>query len=77
MAGYGDKINKLQMALNMQGRQISVSKRVFFSRNYQRLITAYKVKERDPDTGKNRELLKSYSAVEVMKLLAKLYTGGE
>lgn len=67
MANYSRTIEKLCMALNIQGREVSVEKKVFFSIVYQKLMTVWKIKE-------GRELLlKTYSAVEAVKFLAALY----
>ena len=45
MASLSQTIEKLCMALNLAGREITVEKKVFFSIKYQKLVTVWKVKE--------------------------------
>ena len=67
MASTSQTIERLCMALNRAGREISVEKKVFFSIRYQRLMTVWQIRE-----GREK-LLKTYSAVEALKFLAAMW----
>ena len=67
MASMSQTIERLRMALNRAGRDISVEKKVFYSIVYKKLVTMWKIKE-------GRELLlKTYKAAEAVKYLAALW----
>ena len=67
MASMSQTIERLCMALNRAGREISVEKKVFYSIVYGKLVTMWKIKE-------GRELLlKTYKAAEAVKFLAALW----
>lgn len=73
MAGLGRTAEKLLTALNRAGADITLDKRVFFSRSYGRILTKYIVRERDAQSGKRVRLLESYRLKEVVTLLAERY----
>ena len=70
MKNYRRTIAKLQKALLLQGRQIRMSTRQFYSEEQNRLIDFYTLTE-----GKN-DVLKTASLPEVMKFLAAEYQKG-
>lgn len=67
MSGMMSTARRLQQALIMRGRNISVNSRQFYSIKYERIITCYKVKE------DNKLLLKTYSAAALVQELAAMY----
>lgn len=67
MSGLKTTAQRLQMALNMQGRNICVTSRAFYSTKYGKIVTCWKIKE------KNKLLMKTYSIAAVVQELAKLY----
>ena len=73
-------VNKLQTALIAKGRYITVNQKQFYSDDIERVVTLYEVKETIVDengaNAKTIKVLKSYSLVEVVKTLAKIYGGG-
>ena len=73
MSGMNKIVNRLQMALQMRGRPVTIDRRTFYSRNYQRMLTKYTVKRRDPDTGKILDRLETYKLSAVVQYLAELY----
>ena len=73
MAGLNKTADKLLIALNRNGADVTLDRRVFFSRRYGRMLTKYIVRERDAATGRRTRLLESYKLSEVVKLLAERY----
>lgn len=67
MANLSQTIEKLCMALNRAGREISVEKKVFYSIVYEKLVTVWKVKEG------RVVLLKTYKAAEALQFLAAIW----
>lgn len=67
MAGRGQTIERLCMALNRTGRDVSVEKKVFYSIVYQKLVTVWKIREG------REQLLKTYSSAEAVKFLAGMW----
>lgn len=67
MSGMMSTARRLQQALIMKGRNISINSRQFYSIKYERLVTCYKVKE------DNKLLLKTYSAATLVQELAAMY----
>lgn len=63
----------LRQALCIAGRPVTIDRRTFYSRVYQRMLTKYTVKLRDPDTGKITERLETYKLSEVIRYLAERY----
>ena len=68
---------KLQKALLMQGRKIKINQMQAYSPKAEKMITKYVVIESKEVKGriKNKNLLETYSMVDVVKLLASLYRG--
>lgn len=66
-------VNRLLLALNAAGAEISLEKRTFWSRTYHKVLTKYTVKERDEETGRHEKLLATYRLSEVVLLLAERY----
>lgn len=73
MPGLNKTAEKLLTALCHSGADVTLDRRVFFSRKYHRVMTKYIVKERDAETGRRTRLLETYKLGEVVKLLAKRY----
>lgn len=73
MAGLSKTADRLLTALGRCGAQVTLDRRVFYSRKYGRVMTKYIVKERDAATGKRARLLETYKLSEVVKLLAARY----
>ena len=71
MANMNELINKLQLALKQVGVETEIKRRSFYSQKYKKFVTAWKVKERT-DEG-NKLLVKAYSSVAVVKVLAARY----
>ena len=69
MPNKGAMINKLQMALASKGVQVTVNKKQFFSIVYEKVMTVYKIEERDRD-GNKKLLIKTYKQAEVVQALA-------
>lgn len=67
MSGMMSTARRLQQALIMKGRNISINSRQFYSIKYERLVTCYKVKE------DNKLLLKTYSTATLVQELAAMY----
>lgn len=66
MANKHQLAQRLQLALNMQGLDVSLTEKTFYSIKYQRVMTKYKLK-------RGRELiLSTYSLVEVIKAMAAM-----
>ena len=73
MAGMNQLANRLLLALNQAGVDISLEKRTFWSRAYHKVLTKYTVRERDEETGRREKLLATYRLSEVVLLLAERY----
>lgn len=67
MSGLKTTAQRLQTALIMRGRNVSINARQFYSIKYEKIITCYKVKE------DNKLVLKTYSLAELVQELAKMY----
>lgn len=74
MAGLNKTADKLLVALCRGGTEMTLDKRVFFSRVYGRMMTKYIVRERDAGTGRRVRLLETYKLSEVVKLLSERYS---
>lgn len=70
MANLGQLINKLQLALAMKNVEVTVNKKQFYSIKYEKVVTVYKIEERDPVSGKKRLLIKTYKQADAVKALA-------
>lgn len=67
MSGLKTTAQRLQTALIMSGRNVSINARQFYSTKYQKIITCYKVKE------DNKLVVKTYSLAALVQELAKMY----
>ena len=77
MKNYFPIIKKLQNALNINGRKVTISSKQFYSDDQQSLVTIYTIGERilDPVSGKKRnlELYSSSSQVYILLYLRDMW----
>ena len=79
MAKLKSIANKLQKALAMNGRYITINQNRFYSEKLEKMCTKYVLKEKteiDSET-KNVTLLETFRMVDVVNFLADLLNGGE
>ena len=79
MAKLKSIANKLQKALTMNGRYITINQNQFYSEKLEKMCTKYVLKEKveiDGET-KNVTLLETFRIVDVVNFLADLLNGGE
>lgn len=79
MAKLKSIANKLQKALTMNGRYITINQNQFYSEKMEKMCTKYLLKEKveiDGET-KNVTLLETFRMVDVVNFLADLLNGGE
>ena len=79
MAKLKSIANKLQKALTMNGRYITINQNQFYSEKMEKMCTKYVLKEKmeiDGET-KNVTLLETFRMVDVVNFLADLLNGGE
>lgn len=79
MAKLKSIANKLQKALTMNGRYITINQNQFYSEKLEKMCTKYVLKEKmeiDGET-KNVTLLETLRMVDVANFLADLLNGGE
>ena len=79
MAKLKSIANKLQKALTMNGRYITINQNQFYSEKLEKMCTKYVLKEKveiDGET-KNVTLLETFRVVDVVNFLADLLNGGE
>ena len=71
--------NKLQKALAMNGRYITINQNQFYSEKLEKMCTKYVLKEKSEIDGetKNATLLETFRMVDVVNFLADLLNGGE
>lgn len=79
MAKLKSIANKLQKALAMNGRYITINQNQFYSEKLEKMCTKYVLKEKMEidDKMKNATLLETFRMVDVVNLLADLLNGGE
>lgn len=79
MAKLKSIANKLQKALTMNGRYITINQNQFYSEKLEKMCTKYLLKERMEIDGKmqNVTLLETFRMVDVVNFLADLLNGGE
>lgn len=78
MAKLKSIANKLQKALTMNGRYITINQNQFYSEKLEKMCTKYVLKEKveiDGET-KNVTLLETFRMVDVVNFLADLLNGG-
>ena len=79
MAKLKSIANKLQKALTMNGRYITINQNQFYSEKLEKMCTKYVLKEKAEIDGepKNVTLLETFRMVDVVNFLADLLNGGE
>lgn len=71
--------NKLQKALTLNGRYITINQNQFYSEKLEKMCTKYVLKEKMEidDKMQNVTLLETFRLVDVVNFLADLLNGGE
>ena len=79
MAKLKSIANKLQKALTMNGRYITINQNQFYSEKLEKMCTKYVLKEKVEIDGKMKDmtLLETFRLVDVVNFLADLLNGGE
>ena len=79
MAKLKSIANKLQKALTMNGRYITINQNQFYSDKLEKMCTKYVLKEKMEidDKMENVTLLETFRMVDVVNFLADLLNGGE
>lgn len=79
MAKLKSIANKLQKALTMNGRYITINQNQFYSEKLEKMCTKYVLKEKTEIDGetKNVTMLETFRMVDVVNFLADLLNGGE
>ena len=79
MAKLKSIANKLQKALTMNGRYITINQNQFYSEKLEKMCTKYLLKEKMEIDGKTKNvtLLETFRMVDVVNFLADLLNGGE
>lgn len=79
MAKLKSIANKLQKALTMNGRYITINQNQFYSDKLEKMCTKYVLKEKMEIDGKMKDmtLLETFRMVDVVNFLANLLNGGE
>ena len=79
MAKLKSIANKLQKALTMNGRYITINQNQFYSEKLEKMRTKYVLKEKMEidDKMQNVTLLETFRMVDVVNFLADLLNGGE
>lgn len=79
MAKLKSIANKLQKALTINGRYITINQNQFYSEKLEKMCTKYVLKEKMEIDGKMKDmtLLETFRMVDVVNFLADLLNGGE
>lgn len=79
MAKLKSIANKLQTALSVNGRYITINQNQFYSEKLEKMCTKYVLKEKMEidDKMQNVTLLETFRLVDVVNFLADLLNGGE
>ena len=79
MAKLKSIANKLQKALTMNGRYVTINQNQFYSDKLEKMCTKYVLKEKMEidDKVQNVTLLETFCMVDVVNFLADLLNGGE
>ena len=79
MAKLKSIANKLQKALTMNGRYITINQNQIYSEKMEKMCTKYVLKEKMEidDKMQNVTLLETFRMVDVVNFLADLLNGGE
>lgn len=78
MAKLKSIANKLQKALTINGRYITINQNQFYSEKLEKMCTKYVLKEKMEIDGKMKDmtLLETFCMVDVVNFLADLLNGG-
>lgn len=79
MAKLKSIANKLQKALTLNGRYITINQNQFYSEKLEKMCTKYVLKEKMEIDGKMKDmtLIETFRMVDVVNFLADLLNGGE
>ena len=79
MAKLKSIANKIQKALTLYGRYISINQNLFYSEKLEKMCTKYVLKEKMEidDKMQNVTLLETFRLGDVVNFLADLLNGGE
>ena len=79
MAKLKSIANKLQKALTLNGRYITINQNQFYSEKLEKMCTKYVLKEKMEidDKMQNVTLLETFRMVDIVNFLADLLNGGE
>lgn len=66
---------KLQAALNQRGEHYKINQLQSYSVRHDRMVTKYVVEKIVPGELRGERVLETYSMAEVVKTLAKIYSG--
>ena len=79
MAKLKSIANKLQKALTLNGRYITINQNQFYSDKLEKMCTKYVLKEKMEidDKVQNVTLLETFRMIDVVNFLADLLNGGE
>lgn len=79
MAKLKSIANKLQKALTLNGRYITINQNQFYSEKLEKMCTKYVLKEKMEidDKMQNVTLFETFRMVDVVNFLADLLNGGE
>lgn len=79
MAKLKSTVYKLQKALILKGRYITINQSQFYSEQMDKMCTKYILKEKQKSDGKEKEvvLFETFRTVEIITFLAELLNGGD
>lgn len=66
---------KLQSALSQRGEHYKINQLQSYSVRHDRMVTKYVVEKAAPGAPRGERVLETYSMAEVVKTLAKIYSG--
>lgn len=72
-------VYKLQKALTLNGRYITINQTQFYSKQLDKMCTKYFLKEKQEVDGeeKNITLLETFRMIDIINFLANILNGGE
>ena len=79
MAKLKSIVYKLQKALTLKGRYITINQTQFYSEQLNKMCTKYFLREKQEVDGeeKNVTLLETYRMIDIINFLADMLNGGE
>lgn len=79
MARLKSIVYKLQKALTLKGRYITINQTQFYSEQLDKMCTKYILKEKQEVDGKEKNvtLLETFRNIDIINFLADLLNGGE